>query len=148
MEICQATYPKSQPPVPYNSAQGMPSTEQGFKSVRGQLTEGRFLTFEMNGFAITLPAGATSLSATPVTAKHDDIAQRWTLNQLASGGNAFNIVSVPNGRYMVNITITDMGNGAGYSLQFGGQYLTVCGGNAVCVVTKPAGFDIFSVTYS
>lgn len=55
--------------------------EEGFKPVRGQLTEGRFLTFEINGFALTNVDG--KFASTSVAAKnHDDVKQRWIIHKV------------------------------------------------------------------
>lgn len=53
--VCEATYNVTRPPVPYGQQSEATSlvTEEGFKPVRGQLTEGRYLTFEVNGYALT-----------------------------------------------------------------------------------------------
>jgi len=72
---CEATYKDTQPPVPYGAANANQNmsllTEEGFKQVRGDLTEGRYLTFEMNGFA--LANVNNQLTFTKATAQHNDI---------------------------------------------------------------------------
>jgi phospholipase C len=57
-EQCGKDYLEAkQPSIPYGKQGASTSlaTEQGFKRVRGQLTEGRYLTPEMNGYALTNP---------------------------------------------------------------------------------------------
>ncbi|KAG9599859.1 phosphoesterase-domain-containing protein, partial [Aureobasidium melanogenum] len=138
------------------------ATEQGFKAVRGQLTEGRFLVFEKNGFALTSSSsGSSSLTATRASPIHDIVAQRWILHQLKEGGNQFTLESVATGKcaagfsdmspctQSVPITIDDLGNGRGHSLQISsGQYLSINKAGKLVLTSKVEGFQLFSVTYS
>lgn len=163
--VCQAKYPHdSRPPVPYGeqSEASALATEQGFKAVRGQLTEGRFLVFEKNGFALTSSNfGPNSLTATRASPVHDIVAQRWILHQLKQGGNQFTVESVPTGKCATGlsdmspcsqtapITINDLGNGQGHSLQASnGEYLSINQNGKVVLTSKVEGFQLFSVTYS
>lgn len=171
-----ATYGSSGPPVlygPENEALN-PSTlsEEGFKTVQGYLTEGRYLVFEMNGYALTNPGGkATDFTATKATTLHDDIHQRWIVNATGgtatiggSGAGTFLLSSALDGRYIKSHTslgittspsgaetynITFLGNGNGYSLaKENGKYLTIDANGVIDITgTASTGFQIYSVTY-
>ncbi|KUJ20808.1 PLC-E protein [Mollisia scopiformis] len=141
---CQADYPTAQPPVPS-------LVDNGFKQVRGSLTEGRYLTFEINGYALTN------------TGKIAPINQRWVLHQVGDlySGNTFQITSAVDGRYISYLqgltseealaetfAITDFGNGQGYTMKPGGTLaLNIEGNGAVATTLEQAAFQIFSVTY-
>ncbi|KAF7122733.1 hypothetical protein CNMCM5793_000843 [Aspergillus hiratsukae] len=57
--------------------------EEGFKRVRGLLSEGRYLVFETSGLALTNVDGKVAdLSA--ATAAHEDIRQRWIIHAVDS----------------------------------------------------------------
>ena len=173
--VCQGTYgnPPPKPPAPFGPANeaSNPSTlsEQGFKSVRGYLTEGRYLTFEMNGFALTVAStNASDITGTKATADHSSKNQRFVVH--ATGGTAtfggegagnFVISSAFDGRYIAGHTslsksvsgaetyvIEDLGNGEGYSLmKENGKFLSIGTDGGIDIVSKAAGFQIFSVTY-
>jgi phospholipase C len=171
--VCQGTYgtPPPHPPAPYgpDNEHLSPATlvEEGFKPVRGYLTEGRYLVFEMNGYALT-NAGthASDITATRATADHRSPNQRWIIH--ATGGTAleggegsgtFTISSAVDGRYVAEhslakekgaqtYTIADMGNGKGYSLKAkNGKYLGIGRDGRVDTDKTPSGFAVFSVTY-
>lgn len=172
--VCQGTYgtPPPHPPAPYGPENENlnPATlvEDGFKPVRGYLTEGRYLVFEMNGFALT-NAGrhASHITATRATPDHNSPSQRWIIH--ATGGTAleggegsgtFTISSAVDGRYVAEqtlidakkgsqtYTITDMGNGKGYSLKtVKGKFLSIERDGRVGTSHTPSGFGVFSVTY-
>jgi len=139
--VCEATYAVQRPPVPYGNQTAANSliSEQGFKAVRGQLTEGRYLVFEMNGYALT-NTSRNFLSTTKASAQHDSKAQRFVLTQLTSGGNTFTGISG-------TLTINDLGSGLGHSLMNAeGAYLTIGSNGRISYTLKPAGFSVFSVT--
>lgn len=161
---CEATHPEQRPPVPYGKQSASTSlvSEQGFKSVRGALTEGRYLVLEMNGYALA-NLGGRILGATRATRKHDEKAQRWVAQQTAPGGTAFNLKSAVHGEYVSpggkldldvsaaqEITVMDLGHGRGYTLQIEstGRYLIIGKGGKVRLSGEPGGFRLFSVTYN
>lgn len=135
---------------------------QRFKAVRGQLTEGRFLVFEKNGFALTSStSGSSSVTATRASPIHDIVAQRWILHQLKQGGTQFTLESVSTSNCAADlghmesysqsapVTINDLGNGMGHSVQVSsGQYLSINKNGKVVLTSKVEGFQLFSVTYS
>lgn len=152
------------PPVPYgiqNEFEAL-ATEQGYKKVRGQLTEGRWLTFEFNGYALSNPGNTSSIIATLSTARHEEKSQRWVLQQLFPGGNVFHVYSALDGRYIgagmklaangtaaQNITLTDIGNGQGYTfVEESGLYASIASDGVVQSANLVSGFQIFSVTYA
>lgn len=172
--VCEALYGHYGPPIPYGPANEAldPSTlsEEGFKSVRGYLTEGRYLVFEMNGYALTNPSSnATDFVATKATSTHNDIHHRWVVHATGgtatdggSGAGTFKITSAVDGRYVKGhtslgkgvtgaetYTIADLGNGLGYSLvKENGKYLSIDGKGTVNILgTTPVGWQIWSVTY-
>lgn len=55
--------------------------EEGFKNVRGQLTEGRYLVLERNGLALANIFGEL-VNFTLATKDHKDIKQRWILHSV------------------------------------------------------------------
>lgn len=171
--ICVAKYGHFGPPIPYGPENEAldPSTlsEDGFKQLRGYLTEGRYLVFEMNGFALTNPSlTATDFTATKATSGHEDKKQRWVIHQTGgtavdggAGGGTFTISSALDGRYAKShtslgtgvsgaetYTIADLGNGQGYTLvKENGKYLTIDNNGVIDIIGTPMGFYIYSVTY-
>jgi phospholipase C len=158
---CETTYSNTRPPVPYGKQDPKTAlaTEQGFKSVRGDLTEGRYLVLEMNGKALT--TSGSNVTATAATAKHDNSAQRWVAHQLASGGKDFVFSSASNATFIGSgmvlvedqsdatvFTIGDLGNGAGYAFSTPNGYLSISTGGTVGLQSGVVGFSAFSVTYS
>ncbi|KAJ3066728.1 hypothetical protein HDU98_009991 [Podochytrium sp. JEL0797] len=159
---CQFLHPITKPAVPYSSqiAPNAVSTmsENGFKKVRGALTEGRYLTFEANGVALAnVLTGSVATTAT--TAAHDAFIQRWILHVIALGGNTFQIQSAADSRYIGvgatlgalaaadTFTITFQA-GSGYALQgTAGNYLALNGAGAVVASQSIFYFSVFSVTY-
>lgn len=164
--VCEATYPSPRPIVPYGkqTANDSLSTENGFKPVRGQLTEGRYITFEMNAFAISY-AKNSSLSTSMATTQHDTKAQRFIMHQLQAGANQFMISSALDGAFIgktghltngssaaQTVNINDMGNGKGYSIQNVGSrgYWSIdkSGKFSMTSGNNQMGFSLFSVTYN
>ncbi|KAK4574546.1 hypothetical protein LTR86_001387 [Recurvomyces mirabilis] len=157
--LCEAAHATTRPPVPYGKQNVNTSlaTEEGFKAVRGQLTEGRYLTFETNGYALANDNG--KLVATKTTSKHDSKAQRFVVHQ--SGGklaitSALDNTSVSGpgpvrpGGYSGAVTfdISYLGS-QGYAVQASdGQYLSIGQNGQVSYSHDKVGFVLFSVTYN
>lgn len=174
-DVCQGKYgtPPTHPATPYgpenSNSDPAALVEDGFKRVRGYLTEGRYLTFEMNGFALSIAAvHAGSIGASPATATHSDISQSWVVHAtggtaLEGGGGAgtFLIASAIDGRYISaqtslttspagaeSYTIEDLTDGKGYSLKKqNGDFVIIGENGTLATSTKPKGFQVFSVTY-
>jgi phospholipase C len=134
--------------------------EDGFKSVRGYLTEGHYLVFEANGYALSNPGTGKQFIATATTAAHDDIHQRWVAHALADEGTAFNITSAIDGKYISqHSSLSTSGSGAGiynityiggskYALQKeNGPYLNIQADGSLSFDSTPVGYALYSVTY-
>jgi phospholipase C len=173
--ICQGTYgnPPPKPPAPFGpeNENSDPSklSEEGFKLARGYLTVGRYLVFEMNGYAVTAGSNATDISGTKATADHRSKNQRWVVHTTGGtatdggeGSGTFVLSSAADGRFLAGhtslakdksgaetYTIADMGNGKGYSLmKENGKYLSINSNGTIDIVGDAGlGFRIFSVTY-
>jgi phospholipase C len=164
--FCEETYAITRPTVPYTS-QISPDdvsslSEQGFKEMRGALTEGRYIVFELNGYALTNSGEpARDFSASEATSSHESIEQRWIVHSLEDGGNTFTISSAKDGRYCGSHTslINDSSGaetytisfkaGEGYALQKeNGDFVTVDGNGNVQITSSTTYFKAYSVTYS
>lgn len=160
--VCEATYPTQRPPVPYGQQTVNNSlvSEDGFKVVRGALTEGRYLIFEVNGYALAATTGG-KCGGTKTTAAHDSKAQRWVAHQQNSGGATFTLSSAVNGAYLATsgvlvsgaagaaiFTITDLGNGKGYTLSSSAGFASLSKNGELSFSKEAIGFKVYSVTYS
>lgn len=107
-EYCASLFPESRPPVPYTGKgviEDMASVvEEGFKPIRGQLTEGRHLVLEMFGYALTNKGKHRRKNAavglTRATSKHDRVEQRWVVHAVELGGDEFTMTSVVDEQYI------------------------------------------------
>jgi phospholipase C len=159
---CESLYAVQRPPVPYGEQDTNVAaySEEGFKSVRGALTEGRYLTFELGGYALTNPGG-DDFTATKSSSGHSDISQRWVIHALDAddAGDTFYISSAKDGRYIGSHTslvnhVTGAETytigfvaGQGYSLKKeNGDYVTVDGNGNVQITSDVVYFGVFSVT--
>jgi len=130
--------------------------------MRGAMTEGRFIVFEMGGYALTNPGKPAGVfTATKATLSHESIAQRWVVHNLVDGGNTFTISSARDGRYIGSHTAlvnsetgaetytVGFAAGKGYSLQKeNGKYVTVDENGAVQIGEDVTYFRGYSVTYA
>ncbi|KFG83874.1 extracellular phospholipase C [Metarhizium anisopliae] len=93
------------PPVPYgeaNAGQNMEElVEDGFKQVRGAITEGRYITIESNGLSLG-HAGNGHVVALESAEEHDDARQRWVLHAVDGNrfGNTFHLQSASEKSYV------------------------------------------------
>ncbi|KAJ5759501.1 hypothetical protein N7520_006657 [Penicillium odoratum] len=132
---CEATYPSPRPTVPYGQQSNKTEAlwfEDGYKQVIGYLTEGRYLTFESSGKALTNAGNASRLSSTAALADHSDKHQRWVIHYTSDEeSQIFQISSALDSKWIgtngslvssrnkaANITITFLGNSKGYSLKY------------------------------
>ncbi|TVY24206.1 Non-hemolytic phospholipase C [Lachnellula hyalina] len=163
---CESQHKDTRPLVPYDNqidAKNVSSlSEQGFKEMRGAMTEGRFIVFEMGGYALTNPGKPAGVfTATKATLSHESIAQRWVVHNLVDGGNTFTISSARDGRYIGSHTAlvnsetgaetytVGFAAGKGYSLQKeNGKYVTVDENGAVQIGEDVTYFRGYSVTYA
>jgi phospholipase C len=130
--------------------------------MRGALTEGRYIVFELGGYALTNSGKpARDFTASKATSTHNSINQSWVVHSLADGGNTFTISSAKDGRYIgAHTGLIDNSSGAetytisyaaskGYALQKeNGKYVTIDGNGNVEITNKATYFNAFSVTYS
>ncbi|KAJ5933635.1 hypothetical protein N7454_005964 [Penicillium verhagenii] len=132
---CEATYPVQRPTVPYGQQSNKTEAlwfEDGYKEVVGYLTEGRYLTFESSGKALTNAGNVSRVSSTKALADHSDKHQRWVIHYTSDEeSQIFQISSAVDSKWIgtdgslasgrsnaANIKITFLGNGKGYSLQY------------------------------
>jgi phospholipase C len=147
--------------VPYGSQTLANSlvSEQGFKTVRGDLTEGRYLVLEMNGYA--LASNGSHIVGTKATTKHDTLAQRWVAHQVAAGGKDFTFSSAVDGKFVGSQgnlvassnqagiwTVGDLGNGKGYAINSTNGYVQIGKEGGIALGKLVGGFLLFSVTYN
>ncbi len=102
--FCAATYSVQRPPVPYSNISGAALdvrglAEDGFKEMRGNLTEGRYVVFEAGGSALTHVGDMAG--TTEAGEKHDNKAQRWVAHAVEIGGDQFRIASALDGTWLV-----------------------------------------------
>ncbi|WPH01291.1 Hypothetical protein R9X50_00412900 [Acrodontium crateriforme] len=148
--LCRSANSTVRPDPPYSTQNEKTAlaTEQGFKGVRGQLTEGRYLTFEMNGYALTSNKG--TYSGTKTTAKHDSTSQRFVIHQSDQTKPVYTVKDL-NGNSLGNTsyTINDMGNGRGYSLKRNdnNKYISINKNGSIQTSSSAVGFAVFSVSY-
>ncbi|KAL2206868.1 non-hemolytic phospholipase c [Sarocladium strictum] len=134
--------------------------EDGFKGVRGYLTEGRFLTFESNGYALTNLGVDKQFTTTKATDKHEDLKQRWVLHALEKEGTTFNVASALDGKWISQhsslsisrsgaqkFSITRMPDGTYALKKENGSHLNIVKGGGLSFDKNPIGFQVFSVTY-
>ncbi|KAL6252362.1 hypothetical protein RBB50_000080 [Rhinocladiella similis] len=163
---CIAKFADARPRIPLPNQidpEGVPTlSEQGFKVMRGALTEGRWIVFELDGWALS-NTGGPRVGATTQTSKHDDIAQRWVVHQLTEGGSSFKVSSAKDGRYLGGAFGALCGHdqsaaqeyiitykaGQGYSLQLkDGPFLSINRRGRAVESDAPVYFQAFSVTYN
>ncbi|EHK44937.1 putative phospholipase C [Trichoderma atroviride IMI 206040] len=166
---CQSRYGNTQPPVPYTGSGVIDDmttqTQQGFKAIRGTLTEGRHLVLELNGFALAQKTTFTkAIVLGRATSRHDNPAQRWIAHAVVIGGTDFTfsddsgrnyicasqlLCSDPNEAVVFTVTYTA---GRGYVIKVKGtqNYLSVGGRGTSSYATLRGGRDywqIYSVSY-
>lgn len=119
---CLQGHFENRPPIPYgpaNAKQDMASlVEEGFKSLRGLLTEGRYVVFESGGKALTNVNGKDVGLSSAARAKHDAIEQRWILHGLADYGQEFYLQSAMDKKYISS-------DGKMTTVQSGAQAFTI-----------------------
>ncbi|RDW63537.1 hypothetical protein BP6252_11082 [Coleophoma cylindrospora] len=136
--------------------------EDGFKGVRGYLTEGRYLVFESNGYALSNPSDSRNQFSTALaTATHEAIAQRWVLHALATEGTEFHIKSAVNSMYMSQqsslsasvsdaeiYNVTYVGSSQYVMQRANGDYLNIKPNGGLSFNSWPVPYKIYSVTYN
>ncbi len=155
------------PAYPYNNqtADNTLEFEEGFKPMRGYMTEGRSIVIEANGFALTNPnTTAKQFTATPATANHESILQRWVVSQISRESTFFNISSAvnssTNGHWISQhsslsnsvtgaetYNITYVGQEQYYLVKENGDYLGIKTDGTLSFTNKPTAFNIYAVSY-
>ena len=73
--------------------------KKGFKTVRGSLTEGRYLALEMGDFALSHAKGC-KVTTTIATKNHNGTAQQWVIDAVQIGGPDFTVRTSNKTRYI------------------------------------------------
>ncbi|OXV10860.1 hypothetical protein Egran_01378 [Elaphomyces granulatus] len=139
--LCEAQFSATRPPVPYGQQDDTTkalSFEDGFKECVGHLTEGRYLVFEISGFALTNPSpdpfGQGWMTVGPASEDHSNKNQRWVIHYCqGEESGIFKISSALDGRWLgiqgrllrvddeanaADVRVTFLGNGKGYRLEY------------------------------
>jgi phospholipase C len=98
--------------------------EEGYKPVRGKLTEGRYLTFETLGLALSNVQGQF-VSVSLATDRHERLDQRWIVHSVGGPnyGNKFYIQSALDGQYIARLPrIGSLTNDEDYAQAFSITY--------------------------
>lgn len=143
--------------------------EDGYKEVVGYLTEGRYLVFSKNGYALRAHNNKWDLDTDKPGTAYDKKEQRWILHYTEDEeSEIFTLENALDGRWLgpqgelydagsgssaSHIRITFIGNGLGYTLQYAqsGEYIDInYFGNLVLDHQDSGlgqGFRVVSVTY-
>ena len=163
---CEAEYQNNQPPIPYTGdgvIKDMASVvEKGFKPIRGKLTEGRFLTLETHGFALSHFGCGLPPLLRPASAKHDAEGERWRVHAEELGGTKFTLQSAGSDACYIcanlfmckdksravvfNVNFTPS-RGYTFAVEGQGKALVSNGKNVTLGVGVGVTFDVFSVNY-
>ncbi|TVY71535.1 Non-hemolytic phospholipase C [Lachnellula suecica] len=174
--FCSIEWPEScsdspyVPAIPYGQQTEENSLiyEDGYMLARGYMTEGRWLVFESNGYALSNPGTVKStsnstdaLSATAATADHEALAQRWVVHALTEEGTLFNVSSAVEGFYLSPqnsfsssvmgaqaFNITYIGNSQYVLQKEGGEFTNINSDGTVEYSSTPTPYTVWSVTYS
>ena len=161
--VCQERFHnKVQPPIPYGKHVDVTEhVESGFKPVRGNPTEGRYLTFEAWDYA--LRHDGDKLTASSKSSKHDGEDQRFVLHAVHSApkNTEFKIstagkhakyvtkdLKLCSSKHAAAFSITDRGNGKGYDVKLSSKHLSLGKDGKVSLVEDNAStFELYSVSY-
>lgn len=169
---CQSRHSQTRPPVPYGEQGNLSDSlffEDGYKEVVGYLTEGRYLVFSKNGYALRGQNKRWDLDTGKPGHLYDKKENRWILHYTEDEeSEIFTLENALDGRWLgprgelqapearssaSQIRITFLGNGLGYTLRYieGGDYLDIDSlGNLVLHNSDSGldqGFSVVSVTY-
>ncbi|KAL8286140.1 hypothetical protein RQP46_004628 [Phenoliferia psychrophenolica] len=127
--------------------------ESGFKTVRGAITEGRYLAFEYEGYTFAYTSSVLRNKQTSVAVVAEKAASLHNKvirfagaagTTLAYWGSKLSPVAKSNAE---TFTITDKGASAGYTLQASnGKYVSLEGGK-LSLSSKSVSFELYSVTF-
>lgn len=153
------------PPIPYSGNGQVQDlwtvVEKGFKSVRGLLTEGRFLVLENSGKALTASdcSQNSAVSVSAATAQHEQAKQRFMVHQIDPYKNDFTITCSGDSYICKGGTLCNDSSGAiKFTIDFvpssghsfynseDGTYLGIQGGNLGFSAARQY-WKLFSVSY-
>ena len=163
--VCQERYRNDvQPAIPYGKDLDVTKyVEHGFKPVRGNPTEGRYLTFEAHDYALT--HGGDSLKASHKTKKHENKNQAFVLHAVSNTPKDARFrIATGAGKHAKYISeklefvdkdeatvfsITDRGNGQGYDVisTKSSKHLGISKDGDVSLTDEAPTFSMFSVSY-
>ena len=161
--VCQLRWrEKNMPKVPYGKQSESEAlrVESGYKPTRGDLSEGRYLTFEANGFALS--SNGHRLSASKSSDEHNKDDQLFVIHWQGKDprDNRFRISTKDKSRYITSglrfttnsnkaaqFALVDQGNGKGYTIteSRSNKQLSITKDGKVAHANE-ASFKIFSVT--
>lgn len=174
-ELCEAMFPETTPPIPYGQQTRENSLfiENGFKSVRGSLTEGRFLVFQADNMVLSYDHSTRDLGLTsaPPSSKFasssDDIrfvlhatspppATTFKLQFTGAPTNTYidkNLKGTSSLNNAAIFNITDLGNGQGYTINslHSSEFIALSSHGKtqeIALNKSPTSFQVFSVTKS
>ena len=152
-----------EPPIPYGHDNENDDIfyEKGYKPVRGNLTEGRYLTFEAHGKALT--HNSRKLTVSDAQKNHNGDNQLFVLHFVGSNpsDNRFRISNSDQNQYITEdlglnsntgkaaqFSIRDQGNGSGYEIVNAktGKHLDVTENGNIWKASDAASFKIYSVS--
>ncbi|KAL8280901.1 hypothetical protein RQP46_006580 [Phenoliferia psychrophenolica] len=139
---------RAQPPYGLQTEAEALWTESGFKSVRGAITEGRYLTLESGDFALTYSPIRTVLEATdPTLATANTFKIRFASAMASDPAYLSSSLGLATQAAADTFTIVNQGTGTGYSLQnSAGKFVSLANGK-VSLSSKATSFNLFSVTF-
>lgn len=161
---CQAKYNNRKPPVPSGNQSESDAlwTEQGFKQLRGALTEGRYLVFQAEESGSCVSRNGDDLQLHTCGQDYGSKALRYIVHQVGDAfSDLFTLQQVDNGKYIgldghptvdrlsaVQHTIS-YERGRGYTVYSQGDDSYWCenGTGQLKFCQSPAYFKLFSVTY-
>ncbi|KAJ3494551.1 hypothetical protein NLG97_g4006 [Lecanicillium saksenae] len=108
----QYTWAQKNPSIPFgaeNANEDMNNlVEEGYKEIRGHLTEGRYITIESNGAGLGRDKNGKIIGIAAAD-KHEDSAQRWILTSSDGDrfGNSFYMQSASDNRFVTSSMALD-----------------------------------------
>ncbi|THU84746.1 extracellular phospholipase C [Dendrothele bispora CBS 962.96] len=159
-----------QPPIPYGNQTAETSlvTEQGSKSVRGSLTEGRYLVIESGNFALAVDSDNALIAANTSDLKFADASQRFVVHATDPsqatantfrisagadfGGNSTTYITAElgfgpvSGGAVFEIVFLRASTGYSFREQTSRKFLSLNGGK-VSLTNELEGLKLFSVTF-
>lgn len=102
---CALKYGGRHPSIPYGSQDESSAlyTESGYKQIRGDLTEGRYLVFRSKNSGQCLTVNGNQLTYSTCADNYDAVNQRFVVYQMDDAfSKSFSLQSVQNGQYYGN----------------------------------------------